>query len=96
MIVVSAEDIVVQGRRVASVAEAMQSNDEIIEPLKTELDYHSRQTLIDKDHPDAVAKDITIMGDKDIPYSLLKKVMVTSARAKYGNISFAVLKKNQG
>ena len=98
VIVVSDEDILVQGRRVTSVAEAMQSSEETIEPLKTELDYQARQKLIGNNNSQetAVDKDITIMGDKNIPYSLIKKIMVTSARAKYSNISFAVLKKNKG
>jgi biopolymer transport protein ExbD len=30
------------------------------------------------------------MGDKDIPYRLLKKVMVSAARAGYTDVSFAV------
>lgn len=33
------------------------------------------------------------MGDKEIPYRLLKKIMVTCVRAKYDNISLAVMKK---
>jgi hypothetical protein len=33
------------------------------------------------------------MGDKDIPYSLLRKVMYTSARADYSDVAFAVRRK---
>jgi biopolymer transport protein ExbD len=33
------------------------------------------------------------MGDKDIPYRLLRKVMVTCARADYTDVAFAVQKK---
>ncbi len=96
VIVVSSEEILVQGRRIVSVSDVMQSNEETIEQLKTELDYQLRGKLLDKDQTNAIDKDITIMGDKDIPYSLIKKIMVTSARANYSNISFAVLKKNKG
>jgi hypothetical protein len=35
------------------------------------------------------------MGDKEIPYRLLRKVMVTCARANYGDISFAVTQKGK-
>ena len=31
-----------------------------------------------------------IMGDKDIPYELLRKVMYTAARANFTDVSFAV------
>ena len=33
------------------------------------------------------------MGDKEIPYSLLRKVMYTAARANYSDVSFAVSQK---
>jgi biopolymer transport protein TolR len=36
---------------------------------------------------------VTIMGDKDIPYQLLRKVMYTAAVANFTNVSFAVNQK---
>jgi hypothetical protein len=33
------------------------------------------------------------MGDREIPYSLLKKVMATCTAADYGRLSLAVLQK---
>jgi biopolymer transport protein ExbD len=38
-------------------------------------------------------REATIMGDKEIPYRLLKKVMATCAEAGFGRISLAVLQK---
>ena len=35
------------------------------------------------------------MGDKQIPYRLLRKVMVTCARANFSEVSFAVLRKTE-
>ena len=93
---VSDEDIVVQGRKVASVSEVMNSGVEVIDALKAELEFHAGRQLIRKDKQESVGKAVTIMGDKEIPYSLLRKVMVTCARADYSNISFAVLRKNKG
>ena len=37
---------------------------------------------------------MTIMGDKDIPYQLLRKVMYTAARADFTDVSFAVNRKD--
>ncbi len=34
------------------------------------------------------------MGDKDIPYRLLKKVMATCMESEYGKISLAVLQRS--
>jgi biopolymer transport protein TolR len=41
----------------------------------------------------AQGKAITIMGDKTLPYALLRKVMVTAARADFSEVSFAVTPK---
>ena len=93
VVMVNNEEIIVDGRRVASVAEVMNSGAEVIDALKSELAYQSTRTLINIDKKEAVTRDITIMGDKDIPYHLLKKIMLTCALANYSNISFAVMKK---
>lgn len=90
---ISGEDIVVQGRKVASVSEAMNSGGDVIDALKTELEFHASRQMIRKDKEEKAGKAVTIMGDKEIPYRLLRKVMVTCARADYSNISFAVLRK---
>jgi len=41
----------------------------------------------------AKAHSLTIMGDKDIPYQLLRKVMYTAAVAEFTDVSFAVNRK---
>jgi len=92
VIVVNDRDILVQGRKVASVAEAFASGDELIAPLKSELDYQAgRDTPVRQ--AGATGHAITIMGDKEIPYRLLKRIMVTCVRAHFDNISLAVMKK---
>jgi biopolymer transport protein ExbD len=96
VIVVNDEDIFVQGRKVASVSDVLNSGLEIIEPLQTELAYQSGRTVIDKDAKEKANKEITIMGDKEIPYKLLRKVMVTCSHANYSSIAFAVMKKEKG
>lgn len=94
VVMVSDQDILVQGRKVASVADVMSSGGDVIEALKTELQYHSSRQLIRKQKGEPPAKAVTILGDKQIPYRLLRKVMVSCARADYSNISFAVIRKN--
>ena len=94
VVVVSNEDILVQGRKVASVEEAMKTEGDLIAPLKAELDYHAGRQLIRKEN-EPKGKAITIMGDKEIPYRLLRKIMVTCARANYSDLSFAVIQKGK-
>jgi len=88
---VSRDDIIVDGRRVASVAEVLKAEADVIPGLKAELDVlKSRQTI--RKENEAAERAITIMGDKEIPYRLLRKVMVTCARADFTDVSFAVSK----
>ena len=94
VVLVSNQDIVVQGRKVSSVSEAMSADSDLIGPLKAELDYHAGRQLIRKEK-EARNKAVTIMGDKEIPYRLLRKIMVTCARANYSDISFAVIQKGK-
>jgi biopolymer transport protein ExbD len=89
VVVVSAQEISVDGRRVALVDEVLAAQSDLIEPLKAELDLLASRQVIRKDN-EAQSKRLTIMGDKDIPYRLLRKIMVTSARANFSDVSFAV------
>ncbi|MBL0731001.1 biopolymer transporter ExbD [Piscinibacter sp. HJYY11] len=93
VVAVSDTDILVDGRRVASVAEANAIQGDLIPGLKAELDILASRQVVGADK-DATSKAVTIMGDKKIPYSLLRKVMYTSARANFSEIAFAVNRKS--
>ena len=92
VVVVSASDILVDGRKVASVADVMSRPGDLIAGLKDELDLLANRQLIRAENQ-AQTQAVTIMGDKDIPYSLLRKVMVTAAKANFTDVSFAVRRK---
>lgn len=89
VVVVSGSEILVEGRRVASVAEALATQGDLIASLKAELDLQAGRQVVRKDN-EAQSKAVTIMGDKGIPYQLLRKVMFTAARANFTDVSFAV------
>ena len=93
VVVVSGAEILVAGRKVADVVDAMASDGDVIEPLKAELDLQSSRQVIRAENQ-AQSKAITIMGDKDIPFRLLRKVMFTAARANFSDVSFAVRQKD--
>jgi biopolymer transport protein TolR len=92
VITVTGSEIVVDGRKIASVAEAMGTEGDLIGPLKAELDLQANRQVIRKEN-EKQGKAVTIMGDKDIPYRLLRKVMFTAARANFSDVSFAVTRK---
>ena len=92
VVLVNNDDIIVQGRKVASVADVMAADDDLIAPLKAELDLQASHALVRKENTPE-NQPITILGDKAIPYRLLRKVMYTCARANYSEVSFAVTTK---
>ena len=89
VVVVSGTEIIVDGRKVANVADVIDAPDDLIEGLKAELDIQASRQVIRKEN-EAKGRTLTIMGDKDIPYRLLRKIMYTSARANFSDVSFAV------
>jgi biopolymer transport protein ExbD len=93
VIVVAGQDIIVDGRKVTTVDEALATAGDEIAPLKAELALHAAKQVVRAENK-AQGKAVTIMGDKDIPYRLLRKVMATAARAEFSDVSFAVTKKD--
>lgn len=92
VVLVNASEIIVDGRRIALVADVLRSDGDLILTLKAELDLQASRQVIRKENEDK-SKAVTIMGDKDIPYRLLRKVMYTAARSNYSDVSFAVVGK---
>ena len=96
VIVVSNEDILVQGNKIVDVKSVINSEKPEITELKEALLNQAKRIIVKKT-PDGkpINRDVTIMGDKEIPYRLLKKIMYTCTLASYGNISLAVTRKTE-
>ena len=92
VVVVNATEITVDGRKVADVAALANASGDVIPGLKAELDLLAARPVARAENT-ARSKAVTIMGDKDIPYQLLRKVMYTAALADYTDVSFAVNRK---
>ena len=92
VIIIGNNNILIQGKKVARIDRVIKSSNNVIMPLLDELkkQVNSKQG---KSAKDVVKKGITILGDKDVPYILLKKIMITSAAANFTDISLAVNKK---
>ncbi|MDH3265846.1 MAG: biopolymer transporter ExbD, partial [Gammaproteobacteria bacterium] len=94
VILIGEDSILVQGTRVASVAEVMATQGNDIPALRQALKSQNDRVLRRAAQDDIAGREVTIMGDKDIPYRLLKKVMATCTASDYGQISLAVLQKS--
>ena len=94
VILIGEEDIIVQGEPVAKVADVMNIKGNDIPALREALKSQNDRVLRREAQEDIAGREVTIMGDKEIPYRLLKKVMATCTASDYGQISLAVLQKS--
>ena len=94
VILIGETDIIVQGTPVAKVADVMATKGNDIPALRKALLSQNDRVLRREAQNDIAGREVTIMGDKDIPYRLLKKVMATCTESDYGQISLAVLQKS--
>jgi biopolymer transport protein ExbD len=94
VILIGDQDILLQGAVVARVADVMRLQGNEIPALKQALLAQNSRSLRRETRDDIANREVTIMGDKDIPYRLLKKVMATCSASDYGLISLAVLQKS--
>lgn len=93
VILVTQDEVLVQGRVIGRVDDIIASKSIIIPALKAELLSQTQRSLRQESLDDSENREVTIMGDKEIPYHLLKKVMATCTDADYGQLSLAVLQK---
>lgn len=94
VVLVGEESILVQGEPVAKIEDVLEMPGIEIPALREAL-LRQNERALGRETEEAIAgRQVTIMGDKDIPYRLLKKVMATCTSADYGRISLAVLQKS--
>src|SRR5262245_6091090 len=95
VVMLTKDELLVQGQPVAKIADIQRMPGTIVEPLKAALERPTvampRQVL----ERDIASRELTVMGDKTIPYEVLKKVMATCTEANFGRISLAVLQKEK-
>jgi biopolymer transport protein TolR len=94
VVMVTKDELFVQGERVASIAEVKASPDLIIAPLREAL---LRPRIIGRAmaEREIAEREVTVMADKSLPYEVLKKVMSTCTDADFGKISFATMQRDK-
>ncbi len=93
VVMVTEEEILLQGRRVTSIAQAMSGAQTQIGSLDAALREQAQRRRVTVVDAGPAGREITIMGDKEIPFSLLKRVMLTCTKAGFGRISLSVVQK---
>ena len=93
VIMINPESVMIYGEVIVSVASILHASattsPRLQAALRKELDGARAKQRGGK----PVRMEATIMGDREIPYQLLKKVMATVTQAGYQRVSLAVLQK---
>lgn len=92
VVMLTKADVLVQGMKVASIAEVLAQESPLIPTLATELAYRSAKIAPEINAEGIPEREVTILADKDISYKALRKVMATLSANDYSKISFGVIK----
>lgn len=94
VIMVSPEVVLVQGQVVIDTPELLKSDSDTIDPIVQRLEQLERNIIGISTQTVIQSKEVTILADKTIPFSALKKIMSTCTGSGYGKISLAVIQKS--
>jgi len=91
------DDIMVEGRRVSGVKEALREGGFLIKPLFDELNEQAKKSefIAAKNKAVKFTGETVIQGDKTIPFALLERIMFTCGQAGYNTISLAVTSRGE-
>lgn len=95
IITINKADILVQGRKISEISQLLKSDATIITALEEELKFQASKRLFTQTEQ-SIGHAVTIMGDENIPYQLLRKILATCRQAKYTKIAFAAFQKSKG
>ena len=96
VVMITKGELLVDGRVVATVPEIVAATDPVIAPLKAALQAQADVVLQDAAKQEIKDREVTILGDRQTPYSVLRKVMATCTEAEYGKVSLAVVESELG
>jgi biopolymer transport protein ExbD len=95
VVMITKDQLFVQGELVATIADVRADRNPLIEPLRDVLARPMVGNDANAAAPDLTQREITLLADKSLPYDVVKKVMATCTAATYGKISLAVLEKDK-
>ena len=93
VIMVSPEAVLIQGDVVVGTSELLDTKDENIPAIRQRLELLERNVIGINTQAAVTSKEVTILADKTIPFSVLKKIMTSCTGSGYGRISLAVIQK---
>jgi biopolymer transport protein ExbD len=91
---ISPTEVLVQGESVATPSEILASQTARIEPIAARLGELSRKVIGQTTQAIADSQEVTILADRTVPFTVIKRVMSTCTSEGYARISLAVLEKS--
>jgi biopolymer transport protein ExbD len=96
VIFISREEVTVQGVPVVLVKDILATAGQDIAPIGERLAEVGANIIGLKTRIVAESQEVTILADRSVPFSVVKKVMSTCTSQGFGRISLAVLQKSPG
>lgn len=94
VIFVGTDEVLVQGKWVASIAD-IEADDHIeIEPISDRLAELRDSVIGLSTQAVAESQEVTVLADKSVPFSVLKKIMASCTAQGYTRVSLAVVQKS--
>ena len=90
---VNPDEVIVQGEPVVRMAEILASDGGDIVPIMTRLAELQDRVIGARTQSVSQSREVTILADKSIPFSVVKQVMSTCTAQGYERISLAVVQK---
>lgn len=93
LVSVSDEQVVVDGMLIATVQEILESEDDVIEPIRDRMAL-KKESVLDKGGQAADENtEVTIMANKAVHFKVMKRVMTSCTAAGFTKIALAVNQK---
>lgn len=93
VVMITPEQILVQGEPVISTQEVIDSKTAIIDEVKQRLLLQKKKVLGISTKTVSQSQEVTVLAHRTVPFHLMKKVMASCTSAGYGKISMAVIQK---
>lgn len=93
VIFISGTDVTVQGQSVMQTADILVSETKNIAPIAERLSELSDSVIGLNSQTIAQSQEVTILSDRAVPFTVIKRVMSTCTGEGYSKISLAVLQK---
>jgi len=93
VVMINDSDIMINGKVITSANDLLDASTRAADQLKLALQTELAASSLKSTDGTPVKYEATIMGDRDIPYKILKQVMASCTEAGFARISLAVLQR---